>query len=94
MEIAVDSSCFEPIVLQLMRVIHLLPYNVLSKFLLSLITCMAFHVLLTNDCETLFGRPVGVLHLLWHLLCAYILVEPAPVKILFSLLPGLLLIRQ
>lgn len=76
MEIAVDSSCFEPIVLQLMRVIHLMPYDVLAKFLLSLITCMAFNILLTNDCETRFGRPVGVLHLRWHFTIAR-LVEPA-----------------
>ncbi len=77
MEIAVDSSCFEPIVLQLMRVIHLMPYDVLAKFLLSLVTCMAFNILLTNGCrETRLGRPVGVLHLLWHITIAR-LVEPA-----------------
>ncbi len=76
MEIAVDSSCFEPIVLQLMRVIRLMPCDVLAKFLLSLVNCMPVNILLTNDCETRFGRPVGVLHLLWHFTIAR-LVEPA-----------------
>ena len=84
----------EPAVFHLMRLMYFVTQDILTELLLGFVPHMMLDILSTNLSESLFRRPVAVFDRLRHFYTCADLVEPALVKLSFSLLSCLLLARQ